>query len=67
MDHTYVQTVRVSIIMSVRTLPSVRYDIFLELHKQKSCDRLVASSVHAPKAKNGDHEFAYQKYIPNSL
>lgn len=38
-----------------------------ELHKQQSCDK-VASSVHASQAQeNGDHEFAYQIYIPDSL
>lgn len=75
MNHTYsAQTVRVSIIIiSVRTLSPLSHSVrihMIYILNYISIYHVIGlwhlPSTH-PKAKNGDHEFAYQKYIPNSL
>lgn len=63
------QTVRVSIIIISVLSHSVRIHMIYILNyisKSHVIGLWHLPSTH-PKAKNGDHEFAYQKYIPNSL
>lgn len=65
------QTIRVSILISVHTEQYMEHSVHMIYSMNYISRSHVIGLWHLPsthiKAKNGDHEFAYQKYISNSL